>query len=84
MAGLAAAQVRGHSRELAFRARPVELSLGAAVQYVERYVASGIPRVRSEQVIQLGRAGQGVFRKLRMVSPARRARRMRRASNSAL
>jgi len=60
MAGLAAAQVRGNSREPAFRARPVELSFGAAVQHVERYVASGIPRVRSEQIIQPG---------LRMVFP---------------
>ncbi len=36
MAGFAAAQVRGHSREPAFGARSVELSFGVAVQYVER------------------------------------------------
>ena len=36
MAGFAAAQVHGHSREPAFGARSVELGFGVAVQYVER------------------------------------------------
>ena len=48
----AVAQVRGHSREPAFRARPVEFSFGVAVQQVERYIAARIPRVCGEQIIQ--------------------------------
>ena len=41
MAGFAAAQVRGHSREAAWiRARPGEFCFGVAVQYVERSTES--------------------------------------------
>ena len=43
MAGFAAAQVRGHSREAAVRARPGEFRFGVAVQYVERYAAPASP-----------------------------------------
>ena len=58
MAGFAAAQVHGHSREPAFRAGSVELSFGVAVQYVERYITPRIPRVCGEQIIQ---PAQGAF-----------------------
>jgi hypothetical protein len=68
MAGFAAAQVRGYSREAAVQARPGEFCFGVAVPYVERYVAPRIPRVCRDQSIQPGRTGQRGSLKARKIS----------------